>query len=237
MTCAQQSPLQSVSLGVVPLGLSQQGQGPQHSEHAATPDLGLELPVLAAAGHQGADPVTAGQRGPGDERRRFRGDDRFESHPGTEVHARTQVHQQDHRPLPLFLEQLGVGAAGARRHPPVDAANVVPRQIDTGLGELHAATAKTRQVGARHRLASAPRRAQVEALSAEAQPDEIVDPRLDTGQPGLAGWYGVHGTGTSLSSSSMTASESLPSASASKEIRTRWRRTSWAMDWTSSGDT
>jgi hypothetical protein len=29
----------------------------------------------------------------------------------------------------------------------------------------------------------------------------------------------------------------MPSASASKEINTRWRRTSWAMARTSSGDT
>ncbi len=217
--------------------VAQGRQGAQHAQHAAASGLRLELHVGAASRHQGADPVAAAHGGPGDQRGGFRSHDRFVRGARAEEHARAEIHDQDYRALAFFLKELGVGAAGARCHAPVDAAHVVAGLVDARLGELHAAAAEARAVSPDKASACAPCDTELEALGAEAQPDEVVDADIDAAQSGPRSAAAGHGTGTSLSSSSVTASESMPSASASKEMSTRWRSTSRAMACTSCGDT
>ena len=76
-------------------------------------------------------------------------------------------------------------------------------------------------MGTDHGLTGTPGDAELEALGAKAQPDQVVDADVDTRKTGGRACAVGHGTGTRLSSSVMTASASMPSASASNEISTR----------------
>ena len=74
-----------------------------------------------------------------------------------------------------------MGCPGARRDPPVHVARVVPRLVDPGLIELHAAPAKVREVptgaGGEHPSA----RRQIQAHGLPPQGDQVLEPDPDAG--------------------------------------------------------
>src|SRR5262249_44306285 len=67
---------------------------------------------------------------------------------GPEALRPREVHQQQQREVALLHELLDEGHAHARRHVPVDVADVVPGRVFAHLGELHPAPLEDRVVGA-----------------------------------------------------------------------------------------
>ena len=81
---------------------------------------------MSARGEQKtADAITALDGGPGNGRRQLAGSHRLEPSPGTEKQAGAGIEHDQHRPLALFLEHLGMSPAGARRDAPVHIADIV----------------------------------------------------------------------------------------------------------------
>jgi hypothetical protein len=176
----------------------------------------------ALRGHcrAGAHAVAAALRRPRGDGAGACGLHRFEAHAGAEVQRRRRIGHDQADPLALGLEQLGVGAAGARGHAPVDVARVVAGHVLARLGVLHAAaaqrTAPARVAGAatawrRRTLCQPPQRDQFGQL--RAQPVTF-----DDGRCLFRGWIGhaqAQGAGTRASSSCTRRSPSQPSAVAS----------------------
>ncbi len=108
--------------------------------------------ALATKDHA-ADAVVVLQHRPADQRGQASGQHRLELLAGAEEGARTLLQQQIDRPLAFFVEQLGVGLAGAGGDAPVDGPYVVTGLIGPYLVEVHAATAQARMVQADQRAA------------------------------------------------------------------------------------
>ena len=115
----------------------------------------------------------------------------------------------------LLLEELGMDPAGARGHPPVDAADVVAGQVNPRLRVFHPATPEPRYARPGPTGSAGAMCIQGEAGRTRPQADEIGGGERHPCQPA---WKALRaqGTATIESSASTTRSASMPSASASK---------------------
>ena len=83
---------------------------------------------------------------------------RFETAAGTKLHGRALIHCHQNGLFPVFVKELGVGSARARRDAPVDRADVVSGRIGAHLIKFDATAslaraAHAREVGERTGLA------------------------------------------------------------------------------------
>ncbi len=201
-------------------------QPPEHAQHPAAASRRTHLVMFVLGEDHGTDAVRVRRRGPRERCRRLRRDDGLERHARAEEHAGAEIDDDEDRSLPLFTINLGVRRTAARGHTPVDAADVVAGKVQTRLVEIHAATAKARDVTpgqGRARSALRPRR---EPVRLKPQGEQLLDIDLGTTRhrrlpcPPRSDRR-IHGTATRLSSSAMKPSASMPSASASNDISTR----------------
>src|SRR5205814_2247245 len=148
------------------------------------------------------------------------------------MHRRRRIEQHGEVRVRIGLELLDEMPVAPRKQLPVDAADVVARQVRPVLGEIHRRPEMRRAV-----------QPVDDSLGHEARDElEIADPcehgRIDQSSVG-SGLEGSHrrgalcvecdyiperGTGTCLSSSSVTISDVTRSDSAWKFVSTRWRR-------------
>ena len=111
--------------------------------------------------------------------RRLGRDHRFHFPAGTEEHRPALVDQQPHRAFALLAKQLDMRLSRSRGDAPVHIARIITRLIDAGFIELHATSAKSRQMStaaSRQHLAA---RGHVQALGLITHGDQFaeVDPR------------------------------------------------------------
>src|SRR5213592_1256080 len=150
------------------------------------------------------------------------------------------VHHEEQRVLALLVVRLHERVAHARRHVPVDRAEVVSLLVLAYLREFDALSTEHRAVFAREERADQGTRAELDALDL---PEHFGSDETPAGakRGALATStilaFVLHGTPTASRIFPMTRSESMSSASASKVRSTRWRSTSKAMAFTSSGTT
>ena len=163
-----------------------------------------------AGERESAGAVAVLDRGPGEQRGRLGRHYRLERPPGAEAHAPAKVHDEEDGALALLVEQLGMGMAGARGHPPVDVADVVAGQVDAGFRVLHPASPEPRRPDARTPAAARAVRVQGQAGGARAQPGKVRNGERHAGKTSRsgpaegAGAVGAHGTATRDSNVSTT---------------------------------
>ena len=136
-----------------------------------TLDAGFGRP--SAGECEPADPIAVRHRGPCEQRGRLCRHHRLERPAGAETHVLAEVHDEQDRTIALLVEQLGMDAAGARGHPPVDAADVVAGQVDPRFGVLHPAAPEPRHPYPGSTAAVGAMRIQGQAGGALAQSDEM----------------------------------------------------------------
>ena len=209
--------------------------------------------VAAAPGraHFGAGPVEAHRGDPvararGEEPERGRSRERevpLLTAGGAEVEAGGAVHDEPRLELAIRDRVAHVGDVGARGQAPVDPAGVVTRLIEPGVAGLAAGPAHVSLVVAVEQAVELAVDEEIELPERGLAPAD-----LDTGHDATAtsvarsntgpSWLGVtRGAPTVLTIRVTTSSGVTPSASASYESRTRWRRTSRATSNTSRGIT
>ena len=185
---------------------------------------------------RGSQTIAFLRREPKCQRRQSRGLHRFEAATGTERHRCGAVVDHRRGALAFGLEQLGMRAAGACRDAPIDVAHIIPGCVQPGFGVFHAAPPKRRLLRTGKIIGTAPSGQHREPADLRTQPDQFAQVHLDSGDClGMHRW--VQGTGMRSSSALITSSLLAPSASASKDSRTRWRNTSSATACTSCGAT
>src|ERR1035437_2011540 len=153
--------------------------------------------------------------------------------PGAEPARARTIHDQEHRQLALLDVALDEETAHPRAHVPVDRAHFVAGLVFAHLGELHALPLEHGVVLADEARVHQAARTQLDAL----------DLAQDLRRNGVAFTHLAHsslltphyGDGTASSTRATTWSLVTLSASASYVSRTRWRRTSGAMAFPSSG--
>ena len=118
----------------------------QEAQRSLPSQAWLQLAVAGVAENQAAEAIATMMRSPGQQGRCPARVDRLVTAARREMHVRSQVHHDEYGPFPLFAEQLGVGRRTTRRHPPIDRSRIVTRLVRTRLVELHAATAKMRDI-------------------------------------------------------------------------------------------
>src|SRR5207237_4583216 len=150
------------------------------------------------------------------------------------------IHDEQQRVLALLVVRLHERVAHPGRHVPVDRAEIVPLLVLAHLRELDALSTEHRPVFAREERADQGTGAQLDALDLPEHFGRDEPPaRAEGGGLGTSTILAFvpHGTPTASRIFPMTRSESMSSASASKVRSTRWRSTSKAMAFTSSGTT
>ena len=212
------------------------GEEAEEGERPPPASLDSRLHCMRAGEHESPDTIPVRDRGPREQRGGFRGHHRLERPPGTEPHVLAEVHDEEHGAVPFLVEELRVDAAGPRGDPPVDAADIVPRQVGSRLGVFHPAAPQPRCARSGPTAATGAPDMQRQAGGAGALADEVGGGERHARQSARR-VSAVHGTATLDSSASTTRSVSTPSASASWVSSTRCRSTSGAMAWMSCGAT
>ena len=233
---ARQCDLEAAGRVSAPGLVLEPGEDPEEGQRPAPSPLDAGFGGMAAGERQPADAIAVRHRGPCEQRGGLGRHHRLERPPGAEAHVLAEVHDEEDRAVALLVEELGMDPAGAGRHPPVDAADVVAGQVAPRLRVLHPAPPEPRYARPAPAGPAGALRIQGEAGRPRAQADEIGGGERHPRQPARSAAR-AHGTATIESSASTTRSASTPSASASKLGSTRCRSTSWAIDWTSWGAT
>ena len=225
--------------------LSRRCDRTQQRHQATTSAAWSEFAVPLIGKHQSAHPVVALHGAPAEQPGKTDCQRRLEHPAGGEIHAAAQINHQQHRPLALLDEQLGVGTPGTGGDIPVDHAHIVTGLVLTHLGEIQPAPETSRYRCADRRRCRRPpsqagqgcgRTAQTHQLR-KARLDRGVERRADAGTGGRASGRPDHGTAMVFSSASTTAVAVMPSASASNERIRRCRSTSCITACTSAGET
>src|SRR5260370_999275 len=157
-----------------------------------------------------------------------------------EVARARLVDDEEQGDLALFMEGLHEGVSHARRHVPIDGAEIVALLVGADLGELDPLAAKHGAVFAREQRVDEGAGAQLDPLDlaqhlgSDAAPAGVQRRRLRA--PAVSAVV-PHGTPTASRILAITRSASMSSASASKVRSTRCRNTSKAIALTSSGTT
>ena len=184
--------------------------------------------VDVVAVEQGADAVAVAReqaRQHGDELAR---DGALGEAVGAEVDARREVDQEPRRELAVLGELAHVRRLQPRGDVPVDVADVVVVLVLAQVGEVEAGAAHQRAVVALQHAVEAAQDRPLHALE-ERLGAVVIDQRVPASQlrPWLfSGASGLSGTGILRITFWITASASMPSASASYERTRRWRSTS-----------
>ena len=198
-------PVSRVPCPLVVLDLDQRADEPERPAPSAR-DAGFDR--ASTGEHEPAGAVAAPDRGPGEQGSRLGRHHRLECPPGAEAHPPAKVHDEEDRALALLVEQLGMGMAGARGHPPVDVADVVAGEVDPRFRVFHPAPPDPRRPHARTFAAARAVRVQGQAGGPRAQPGKIRGGERRAGKPPrsgpVEGAVDAHGTATRDSSASTT---------------------------------
>jgi hypothetical protein len=148
------------------------------------------------------DAIAAECGDPGEHRRGTHDQRRFQLPPGAEEKAGLQIDEQPHGPLALLAKELGMRPPAARRHPPVDVARIIARDVGADFLKFQSASALRARVRTEQRRARALAAVQREPVRGPAQRQQLAEIRHD------------HGAGTRLNSSSMQVCADTPRACA-----------------------
>ena len=153
------------------------GQQPQYCFAAAPWPY---LPVLYAVKNQAAYAITRVQRTPGNQAGQLGRQYGFKAVTGAKKHAAALIYHDQHRALPFFTEQFGVGTARSGGDAPVNGADVITWLVNADFFEINAATTKIGLIGPCQLTQRSVSARQVQLPRRKAQRDQLVQVRIGT---------------------------------------------------------
>ncbi len=136
----------------------------QHPQHVALAFFRRHEFLDAVGENNQADLVVVLDRRERQQGAQFGGDVGLHALEGAELAGGAGIDEQHHGQLALFFEDFHVRVAGARRHVPVDGADVVADHVFAHFGELHAAAFEDRVILAGEHVVHDAARGDLDAL-------------------------------------------------------------------------